>query len=70
MFAPAGTARPVIERVNGAVAKAYASAELKQKIESLGSEPATSTPAELAERVKRDTAGWGKTIRQAGIKVN
>lgn len=70
LFAPAGTPRPVIDRVNAATLKAYESAELRQRIEATGSEPATSTPEQVADRMKKDAQTWGATIKRAGIKVN
>ena len=70
LFAPAGTPRPIVDRINAAKVKAYESAELRQRIEATGSEPATSTPAQVALRLSRDAQTWGAIIKQAGIKVN
>ena len=70
LFAPAGTPRPIVDRINAATVKAYESAELRQRIEATGSEPATSTPEQVAERLARDAQTWGVTIKRAGIKVN
>jgi tripartite-type tricarboxylate transporter receptor subunit TctC len=70
MFVPAGTPRAVVERLNAAVVKAVASPETRQKIEALGTEPASSSPEQLAAMLKKDMATWGGIIRKAGIKAN
>ncbi|MFM9969014.1 MAG: Bug family tripartite tricarboxylate transporter substrate binding protein [Burkholderiales bacterium] len=70
LFAPAGTPRPIIDRINFATVKAYDVAELRQRIEATGSEPATSTPDQVVERLQRDAQTWGAIIKRAGIKVN
>lgn len=44
-------------------------ASYTERIEKIFAEPATSTPAELAELVATETARWGEVVRKAGIKL-
>jgi tripartite-type tricarboxylate transporter receptor subunit TctC len=68
-FAPAGTPPAVIARLNDALVKAAATAEVKDRLGSgLGITVETSTPAELAARVKTESAKWAKAVADAGIE--
>jgi tripartite-type tricarboxylate transporter receptor subunit TctC len=68
-FAPAGTPPAVIARLNDALVKASASAEVQDKLgKGLGIAVSASSPAELAENVKREGAKWAKAVADAGIE--
>ncbi|WP_459614059.1 Bug family tripartite tricarboxylate transporter substrate binding protein [Bordetella sp. 2513F-2] len=67
-YAPAGTPEPVIERLNQLLVKATESQAARQFYESTGTEPATSTPAELAAFQQAESKKWGEIIRKAGIQ--
>jgi tripartite-type tricarboxylate transporter receptor subunit TctC len=68
-FAPAGTPATVIARLNDAIVKASASPEVQDKLgKGLGIAISSSTQAELAENVKRESAKWQKAIADAGIE--
>jgi tripartite-type tricarboxylate transporter receptor subunit TctC len=68
MFAPAGTAQEIIARVNREVARALATADVKEKLRAQGIDPAGTPPEELVAHQKRETAKWGKVIREQGIR--
>jgi tripartite-type tricarboxylate transporter receptor subunit TctC len=68
MFAPAGTAAEIVMRVNREVTKALASADVKDRLRAQGIDPAGTAPDELVAHQKRETAKWGKVIREQGIK--
>lgn len=70
LFAPAGTPRRVIERVQDDVAKMLAQADVRDKFTKIGLTPMASTPAELLARLKNDQNKWPKLIREAGIQVS
>ncbi|MEW6665537.1 MAG: Bug family tripartite tricarboxylate transporter substrate binding protein [Thermodesulfobacteriota bacterium] len=66
---PAKTPKPVIEKLSQAIAKAVKSPDVKQKIEGMGVEAAGTTPAEFAERIRKDREKWGPVIKASGFKV-
>jgi len=70
LFAPAGTPRPVIDKVAADVAKVLAMPEIREKLAGMGLETVGNTPAEFAAIVKNDHAKWGKVIRDANIKLD
>ena len=68
--APAGTPRHVIERLQTAIAKAIASADVKERLEAQGIEAASGGPEQLAAHIRNESRTWSKVIRDAGIKVD
>jgi tripartite-type tricarboxylate transporter receptor subunit TctC len=70
LFAPGATPRPVVQRLNSEVVKAWADPQVKQKLMANGFEPVPSTPEELAALVKSGMAQWGPVIKKLGIKFD
>jgi len=69
-FVPAGTPRPVVERLNLAVNKMIAAPALKEQFSSLGLDPEPMTPERFAEVFTADIARWGGIIRKLGLKAD
>ena len=65
--APAGTPKPVIDRLNAEVRKAVDVPEVKARLTAMGGEPAAGTPEAMRERVARELATWSKTVDDANI---
>lgn len=70
MFAPAGTPKEVIAKLNDAVKQALADPEINQRIVGMGAVPNATTPEELDALVKGAASVWGPVIKRAGIKAN
>jgi tripartite-type tricarboxylate transporter receptor subunit TctC len=70
VFVPAGTPRPIVEKLNADLVKALADADLKKRYADLGVEPVSSTPEFLAEFVRTEQARYAKVIKDAGITAN
>jgi tripartite-type tricarboxylate transporter receptor subunit TctC len=70
IVAPAGTPKEIIARWHSEIAKAAATAEVKQRLETLGFVPVANTPEEFGVRIRSEIARWGKVVREAGIKVD
>jgi tripartite-type tricarboxylate transporter receptor subunit TctC len=68
MAAPAGTPKPVIDRLNAEVRKAAAVPEVKARLVGMGGVPAAGSPAEIRDRVARELATWTKTVDDAGVQ--
>jgi tripartite-type tricarboxylate transporter receptor subunit TctC len=70
VLAPAGTPRPVVARLNGELVKILYSADMKDKLNALGTDPVTSTPEEFAAYLRQETAKWAEVVRKAGLKAD
>ena len=68
MFAPAGTPKAVINRLNTEIVKAINKPSVNQKLAESGLQPSPSAPEELDRFVKQQLAAWGKKIKDAGIQ--
>ncbi len=67
-FAPAGTPRPIIGRLNAEVIKALSDAGVKEKITNFGFSAKTGSPEELGAMLIEDLAHWAPIIKASGIK--
>jgi tripartite-type tricarboxylate transporter receptor subunit TctC len=69
MFAPAGTPKEIVARVQTEVVAALRAADLRERFASVGAEAVGSTPEQFVERILSDTARWAEVIRAANVKV-
>jgi tripartite-type tricarboxylate transporter receptor subunit TctC len=67
---PAGTPRPVVQKLNADTVKALADADVKKRFADLGVEAVSSTPEQFASFIKTEMDKYTKLIREANIKVN
>ncbi len=68
LYAPRGTPKEIVDRLNAEVMKVLAEKESREKLLSLGFEPAGGTPDQLAAFEKTERAKWGPLIKAAGLK--
>jgi tripartite-type tricarboxylate transporter receptor subunit TctC len=69
LFAPAGTPRPIVQRVSRDVGEVLRLPEARALLLSQGADPAPSTPEAFAAFLKSEIAKWGKVIKAAGIQA-
>ena len=69
LIAPAGTPRPVIDRVHQEVTRALRAADVSERLVAEGADLIGSTPEELADYMKAETGKWARVIKAAGIKA-
>jgi tripartite-type tricarboxylate transporter receptor subunit TctC len=68
LVAPAGTPKPIIERLNKELNAALATEEVRKRIIFEGGEPEPTTPEQHAAVIDREEAKWSAVVRAAGIK--
>jgi len=68
VLAPAGTPRPIVDRIHGVLAKALANPETRKQMETIGYEVSGDGPAEYAAFIKSETEKWAKVAKAAGIQ--
>jgi tripartite-type tricarboxylate transporter receptor subunit TctC len=69
IVAPAGTPKPVIDRLHDALAVILKTAETKKRFESEGGEAVIMSPDEFGKFIVAETAKWAKVVKEAGIKA-
>ena len=70
LFAKAGTPPEIVEKLNQAVVDTLKDPELNKKFDPQGVEFVSSSPQELADLVRKDTATWTKLIEEADIQID
>ena len=68
MVAPAGTPKPVIDRLHRELSLILASAETKKRFESEGGEAVQMSSDDFGKFIVSETAKWAKVVKEAGIK--
>lgn len=69
VLAPAGTPRPIIERMSAALSKVAKMPEIVAYRRDVGSESVGSTPEEFAAFLEAERAKWGAVIEKIGLKL-
>ena len=70
LMAPAGTPRPVLDRLQAATAKALASKEFVETLAKQGLEPMGGTSQQFKALIVQDIATWSKVVKTSGAKVD
>ena len=68
LAAPAGTPRPIVDRLNKELNAALASKEVRDRLAVEGAEPLPSTPEEYGADIDREEAQWSKVVKASGAK--
>ena len=69
-FAPAGTPKPVIDKLNAAIVAALKDPAVVDKLDKAGEQIIAGTPEELSQKVREDYARWAEFLKQLpGLKV-
>jgi tripartite-type tricarboxylate transporter receptor subunit TctC len=70
IVAPAGTPRPIVDRLNAALRKALESADVHKRIATEGAEPLPTTPDEYAADIDREETKWSALVKKAGATAD
>ena len=68
LVAPAGTPPAVVKRLAAEVAAVLALPDIREKMKGLGAEVVGNSPAEFAAFMDKESAKWGRVVREANIK--
>jgi tripartite-type tricarboxylate transporter receptor subunit TctC len=69
LLVPAGTPRPVIERLNKELRAALADESIRKRIIDDGAMPLPDSPEDYAAAIVEDQKTWGGIVRKLGLKV-
>ena len=69
LAAPAGTPRPIIERLNKELRAAVEAEETRQRLALLGADPITSTPEEYAAEIDTEETKWSAIVKSLNLKI-
>ena len=69
IFVPAGTPKPIIDRLHTEVLKILAQPEMQERLKGLGMQPSTLTTEQVASFQKAEIDKWAQVIKAANIKL-
>jgi tripartite-type tricarboxylate transporter receptor subunit TctC len=69
LVAPAGTPRPIVDKLNEALLGVLATDEVKKRLATDGAEPTPGTPEEYAADIDQEETRWSAVIKQSGAKA-
>jgi tripartite-type tricarboxylate transporter receptor subunit TctC len=67
LLAPAKTSPEIVAKLNGEVVRMMATAEVRDRLASLGAEPQPMSPAEFGRYINEDVAKWAQLVKEKGI---
>jgi tripartite-type tricarboxylate transporter receptor subunit TctC len=70
LLAPAGTPKPVVEKLNREAARALTSPDVRDKLQAQGAEPMPGTSEAFASFMQEEMAKWAPVVKQAGVKLD
>ena len=70
LFAPAGTPKDAVDRLNASANKAMKDPSVIEKMNGFSAKIVGSTPEELAAHVKAELAKWGPVVKDANIQID
>jgi tripartite-type tricarboxylate transporter receptor subunit TctC len=69
LMAPAGTPKPIVDRIAVEIGKATKDGQIVEKLNSFGVDPVGSGPDEFAAMIASDIRLWGDAVKMAGLQA-
>ncbi len=70
IYAPAGTPREIVEKLNREIGAILQSPETRKYFSEQGAEAGGGTPEQLGAFTRAETAKWAKVVKDSGAKVD
>lgn len=70
VLAPAGTPRPIIDKVSADIARVLAMPDVIEKLDVQGAVPSPTSPQALDQQIARETELYARVLREAGVGTN
>ena len=70
LLAPAGTPAAIITKMNEAVARAQADAQVKERYEQAGARPRTMTPEAFGAFLHSEVTKWAPAVLKSGAQID
>ena len=69
-LAPAGTPRPIIDKLHREMVNAMNTRELRERFASVGADTVANNPSEFGAFINAELKKWGSVVRKAGVKAD
>ena len=69
-FAPTGTPKPIIVKLNAEIAKVIAMPDVKERLAVLGFDPVQNNVDQFTTYIREEVTKWAKVIKDSGARVD
>ena len=70
VLAPAKTSPAIVAKLNAELRTAMTDPEMRQQMAAVGVDPATSTPQEFGDIIRKDIAKWAAVVKATGARLD
>jgi tripartite-type tricarboxylate transporter receptor subunit TctC len=70
VFAPAGTPKPIIDRLNKTLLEIVATEDFKALMERNGADPISNSPEQFASMLRAELERYGKVVKTLGLRLD
>lgn len=70
MMVPAGTPKPIVDRLYNEIARILKSPEIVEQMKTAGLDIEGTTPEQHATKINDDISRWAKLVKTTGVTVN
>jgi tripartite-type tricarboxylate transporter receptor subunit TctC len=70
IFAPAGTPKPIIDKLHDEILKIIAQPEMQERLKGLGMQPTPLTTEQVTAFQKAEVEKWAQVIKAANVKID
>jgi len=69
LFAPAGTPRPIVDKLNAEILAALRNPDIQNRLKDLGAQPAWTSPEDYQKLLESDYKKWAEVAKKAKIEA-
>ena len=70
IFGPAAVPKNLVSKINADITAILADADMKERLDKLGAEPAPLSPDQFANYVREEVAMWAKVVKASGATAD
>ncbi|RZM00299.1 MAG: tripartite tricarboxylate transporter substrate binding protein [Variovorax sp.] len=70
ILAPAATPKEIVAKLNAEMVKIIQSPDFKRRMDEIGAEPVADTPAQMAQRIRDDTARYARLVKESKVEID
>ena len=70
LFAPAGTPRPIVDKIAAEVKRIFELPEVVTALKNVGGEPSPMSPDEFAQFIQSERPKWKDVVKASGVQVD
>ena len=70
VVAPAAVPKEIIAQLSQTISKALTTAEMREKLATLGATPMGGTPADFDAHLRRENIKWTKAVKESGVRLD